>query len=168
MSWFDVAALVVVVLAVLDGATSGFAWAVMELVVLLGSAAAARALRPHAEPYLQKIAALPPSDLPWVTHLLVFALCACSLFGVLLLVHPAAKKWRFRNDRWFGGALGLLNGCLAAVLVSSMVIAATDPAWEAEARSSRVVRVVGSLAAGPASVLLPEHAAGRSRQLAGE
>lgn len=168
MSWFDVAALVVVALAVLDGATSGLAWAALETLVLVGSAAAARALRPVAEPYLDKIAALPPTDLPWVTHLLVFALCACSLFGVLLLVHPAAKKWRFAKDRWWGGALGVLNGCLAAVLVTASVMAATAPAWEAEARGSAVVRFVGSLSDGPLAPLFPEHAPARARQLSGE
>src|SRR6185503_10897405 len=165
MSWFDAGALVVVVLAVLDGATSGFAWALAESVVLVGSAFAARALREGAEPYVEKITALPATDLPWVTHLLVFAACASVLFGLLLLVHPAVKRWRFRRDGWLGGFLGLANGAFAAVLLFSMVMAATAPSGEREARASVLVRPVASLAAGPAGALLPQHATSRAQEL---
>lgn len=165
MSWFDAAALVVIALAILDGATSGLAWAALETAVLVGSALLARALRPHAEPYVAKV--IGPAD-PWVTHLLAFAGCACCLFGVLLLVHPYAKKWRFRRDRWFGGSVGLLNGALASAMVFAMAMAASGPAWESEARSSVLVPVVRSISGGPLAALLPDHAGPRARQLSGE
>lgn len=165
MSWFDIAAVVVILLAVFDGAKSGLAWALLEFAVFVGSAIAARAVRPHAEAYVFKIANLPPQDLPWVTHLAVFALCACTLFGVLTLVHPAARKWRFKNDRWFGGAVGLLNGCVASVVVCGMLLAPTEPAWEAELKPSVLLRAVAAVADSPAAGLLPESAAARSAAL---
>ena len=168
MSWFDIGALVVVLLAVLDGATSGFAWAGLEAVVLLGSALASRLLRDHAAPYVSKVAALPAADLPWVTHLILFALSACSLFGILMLVHPAAKKWRFRNDRWFGGAMGLVNGGLAAIFIFAMTMAATDKAWEDQARTSRLLHVVDGLSRTPAAGLLPDHVQERAARLQGK
>ncbi|MCE9637884.1 MAG: CvpA family protein [Planctomycetes bacterium] len=165
MSWFDIGALVVVLLAVWDGAKSGLAWALMELSVFVGSALIAGAVRPHAEAYVFKIANLPPQDLPWVTHLAVFALCACTLFGILTLIHPAARKWRFKNDRWFGGAVGLMNGVVASVVVCGMLLAPTEKGWVDELKPSMLLRAVAATADSPAEVLLPASALSRSSAL---
>lgn len=165
MSWFDLGALVLTLLAAVDGATSGLAWAAMETAVLLGSAAAARALAPGAEPYVFKATDLPAHDLPWVTHVVVFAVCAGSMFGLLLLAHPAAKKWRFRRDAWAGGALGVVNGALASLLIFAVTIGTTHGAWEEEAHRSRMLPVVASLTATPVAAVLPPYAPARAAAL---
>lgn len=167
MSWIDVAALVVVAIAVYDGAKSGLAWALLETLVLAGGACAAAAIRPHAEPYVLKIAALGPRELPWITHAVMFALCACSLFGLLLLVHPATKKWRFKQDRWFGGAVGFVNGVAAALVVTTLVGGLASGAVADEFRTSRTARAAHGVAESVPSAF-PDGAAARLAELTRE
>jgi uncharacterized membrane protein required for colicin V production len=122
MSWFDLAALVVVALAVVDGARNGLLWAALETCVLVASALVARGLSSGVEPYVRKIVELTPQDLRGTAHVLVFVVSACVLFGVLILVKPAIRSRRFRHDGVAGGALGAVNGTLAAFLVFAIVI----------------------------------------------
>jgi uncharacterized membrane protein required for colicin V production len=122
MSWFDLAALVVVALAVVDGARSGLLWAALETCVLVASALVARALSPGMEPYVRKVVELAPQDLRGTAHVVVFAVAALVLFGVLILVKPAIKRRRFRHDGVAGGALGAVNGTIAALLLFAIVI----------------------------------------------
>jgi uncharacterized membrane protein required for colicin V production len=143
MSWFDLAALVVIVFAVLDGARSGLAWASLQTAMLLGAALVARGVAGRAEPYLLKLVDLGPEDLRSAAHVVVFALTACMLFGVLILLHPASKRWRFKHDRWFGGVLGAVNGALASLLLFSMAIwSSPRPSVEDAIASSRLVPVL--------------------------
>src|SRR6185503_3415535 len=76
MSWFDLAGLLVFALAVFDGARSGFAWAALELGLLLVVAVLTRGLAGEVEPYVGKVADLDPDDLRGASHVVVFALAA--------------------------------------------------------------------------------------------
>src|SRR5262245_17495975 len=121
MSWFDLAALVVIALAVVDGARSGLYWAALETCVLVASAAISRALAPGVEPYVRKVVELNREDLRGAAHVVVLAASACVLFGVAILVKPAIKRRRFQHDGVAGGILGAVNGTLAALLLFAVV-----------------------------------------------
>ena len=122
MSWFDLAALVLVTLAVVDGARSGLAWAGLESLAVAGTALLARAVHTPAEPYLAKIADLSERDMHCASHLVALVLLGVTVTGVMILLHPASRRWRFKRDGWFGGALGALNGLLAALVIFSTVL----------------------------------------------
>jgi uncharacterized membrane protein required for colicin V production len=165
MTWFEIGALVVIALAVLDGLVSGFVWAVLELCVLVGAALAARALRTTAEPYMLKVAALSPEHLPWATHVVLFVLTALLLFGVLLLVHPATKRWRFRGDRVFGAVLGMFTGVLACLVLVSVALWATPAAHQDTLRESPLTRSLGAAFELGLAPLFPEPAPERLERL---
>jgi hypothetical protein len=166
MTWYDLGALVVVALAVLDGARSGLAWASAELAAILGVALAARALHAQIEPYLLKVADVAPDDRAGATHAIVFSALGALVIGVMILLHPASRRWRFRHDGWYGGALGALNGLLAALLVFSILLwSAPRPAVEetlAESRLSSALRVAEEARLGP---LFPDRLPRRLVQL---
>jgi drug/metabolite transporter (DMT)-like permease len=169
MNWFDFAAVLLVILAIADGATSGFGWAILETCMLFGTAVAAKALRPYSEEYVLKVVSLSPTEVPWITHLVVFALCGCSLFGLLLLLHPTTKKWRFPRDRWFGAAIGVLNGVLAAIFLGAIVMGSSPQTYDAALRDSHAMQSVASVwRSGAGAPFMPEHVASRTTQLWGE
>jgi uncharacterized membrane protein required for colicin V production len=122
MSWLDLAALVVVVLAAFDGAKNGLVWAALETVLVVATAAATRTLSPHVEPYVGKIADFAPENRAGAAHVVVLATTAAVLGGVLVLLKPATRGRRFARDGYFGGALGAVNGLFASLLVLSVVI----------------------------------------------
>jgi hypothetical protein len=166
MSWFDLGALLLVLAAVFDGARSGLLWAVLELGLLIASGLTARGLRPHVEPYVSKFAELSAEDLHAASFVVVFVAVACVLAGLLVLVHPASKRWRFRHDAWYGGVLGAVNGALAAVLLFSMAIWSTPrPTIEDQAAGSALVPVLGAAYEHGLERVLPEHVPERVSQL---
>lgn len=169
MNWFDVAALVLIALTVFDGWSGGFGWAILQTCMLVLTSVAAKGLRPHAEQYVLKVANLPADELPWVTHLVVFAFAGCSAYGLLLLLHPATKKWRFPRDKWIGAAVGLLNGALATILIGSIVMASTPQSYDAELRDSHAIRAADAVwKSGAGAPFMPEHVPVRAIQLWGE
>lgn len=167
MTWFDAGALALVALAIADGATSGPVWAACETFVLGGSGALARSLCGPAEPYVGKIADAGPSDLPWITHAVLFGAIAALGFGVLILVHPMTKDVRFRRDAWVGAAVGLWNGLFAAALIGAVVLTGTPRSYDADLSGSVLLRVVRSADAAGLGGTLPEHTAARATELLG-
>jgi hypothetical protein len=169
MNWFDVAALALILLTIFDGWSSGFGWAILETCMLFGTAVAAKALRPLAEPYVLKVANLPADELPWVTHLVVFAFAGCSFYGLLLLLHPVTKKWRFPKDKWAGAAVGIVNGLLASILIGAIVMASTPQTYDAELRDSVTMQAAAAVwKSGAGAPFLPDHVPVRAVQLWGE
>lgn len=166
MSWFDLGALFVVALAVLDGACNGLAWAALELALLLAAAFAARGLGSHVEPYLLKIADLAPDEVQSASHLTVFLAFAGVFAGILFLLHPASKRWRFRHDRWFGGVVGFATGTLGALLLFSIAMwSSPRTSVEESLAESRLLAVLKSARGNGLSGLFPQHVAGRVPQL---
>lgn len=166
MSWFDFGALVIIVLAVVDGVTSGLAWALLETVLVVASALAARGLRVYVEPYVLKVADLGPEDAAGASHLVVFALLACAFVGVMFLLHPASRKWRFRRDRWFGGAVGAVNGLLVSLVLFALAVwSHPRPAYEEALAESRLVSVLDGASDRGLSGLFPEWVPERMGQL---
>ncbi len=166
MSWFDLAALVVVALAVVDGARSGLLWAALETCVLVASATIARSTSSAMEPYIRKIVDLEPDDLRGAAHVAAFAASASVLFGVLILVKPATKRRRFRHDGVAGGALGIVNGTLAALLVFAIVIwPARRPGVEDSIAGSRLVPTMRVAHGHGFAWLLPDYVESRLGEL---
>jgi colicin V production protein len=164
MSWFDLGALVVVALAVADGARSGLAWAALESLAVAGTALLARAAHTPAEPYLAKITDLPDGDMHCASHVVVLALLGCAVTGVMILLHPASRRWRFKRDGWFGAALGVLNGLVAAlVLFSTMLWWRPRPDAEETLASTRLLAVLRVATDQGLAPLFPEHVPGRLR-----
>ncbi len=166
MSWFDLGAVLVVALAVFDGARNGLAWAALEAALLVTAALGARGLGPHAEPYLLKIADLPADELRSTAHLTVFLAFAAAFGGILFLIHPASKRWRFRHDRWFGGTLGLATGTLGSLLLFSIVMWSRPRlAVEDALAESRLLAVLRTAKDNGMAGLLPVHVTERVVQL---
>ena len=165
MSWFDAAAVVVVALAILDGVMSGLAWAVVELALLVGAALAARALGGPAQPYVLKFADLSPEEAPWAAHAAVFALSACMLLGLAVLVHPLWKRWRFRRDRWLGALLGVGTGVVASLVLFAIALWATPRPYEESLRASRLVQALAAAADSPLRGLFPTGLPARLEEL---
>ena len=166
MSWFDLGALAVVALAVFDGARNGLVWALIEAILLLAAAILARVSHGHLEPYLLKIADLEPQDLHCASYLVVFVATGCVFVGALVLVHPASKRWRFRHDRWFGGALGGASGVFASLVIFSIVIwSHPRPSGEESLAESRLVPVLRTAADHGLAGVLPVHVPLRMTEL---
>jgi len=166
MSWFDFGAVVVIALAVFDGARNGLVWALLEAVLLVIAALAARGLHAEIEPYVLKVADLGPDDLRAASHLIVFAAFAALFAGVLILVHPASRRWRFRHDAWFGGGLGFANGlCGALVLFSIAMWSHPRPSIEEALASSRLLPVLRSVHGSGLTALFPEQVPERLAEL---
>lgn len=155
MTWFEVGALIVITLAVLDGAVSGLVWALLELALLAGAAWLTGALRPGVEPYMEKVVDIAPPDLSWVTHVFVFTVVAVLLIGLLFLVHPTSKRWRFRHDRWLGGIVALANGALASLLLLSAAVWCSPRSYDDALRASTTVDVLREATHGRLSALFP-------------
>lgn len=144
MSWFDLGALVIIALAVADGARSGLAWAALESLAVTGTALLARAVHTPAEPYLAKIADLGTEDMHCASHAVMLALLGAAVIGVMILLHPASRRWRFKRDGWFGGVLGAVNGLVAAlILFSTFLWWRPRPDAEESLAGSRLLPVLG-------------------------
>jgi hypothetical protein len=166
MSWYDLAALVVVALAIADGARSGLAWAALESLAVAGTALLARAVHTPAEPYLAKVADLADRDMHCASHATVLAILACAVIGVMILLHPASRRWRFKRDGWFGGALGALNGLVAAlVLFSTLLWWRPRPEAEESLAGSRLLAVLEVATDQGLAPLFPEHVPERLHEL---
>jgi colicin V production protein len=166
MSWFDLAGLLVLALAIFDGARSGLAWALLELALLCGVAVVTRGLAAGVEPYMGKVADLPPADLRSASHVLVFGVTSAILLGVLVLLHPASRRWRFRRDSWLGALVGGVNGLFAALLVFSIVLwAAPQPSYEDLLVESRLRPVLAGALESGLGPLFPEYTAERLTEL---
>lgn len=169
MTWFDLAALALIALAVFDGARSGLAWAVLELGAIAAAALAARWLAPHSEQIVAKIVDLASEeDLHGASHAVVFTLLALATAGVLVLVHPASRRWRFSHDRWPGAVVGAMNGLLVALLVFAVVAwPRPRPSYEEALNQSRLVPVLRTVSESGLSALFPAHLPARLQQLRG-
>lgn len=166
MSWFDLGAILVVALAVFDGAFNGFAWAALEAALLVAAALAARGLGSHVEPYLLKIADLAPDELRSASYLTVFLAFAGLFAGILILIHPASKRWRFRHDRWLGGVLAFGTGTLGALVLFSIAMwSRPRPAVEDALAESRLLGVLKAAKENGMGGLLPQHVGDRVSQL---
>jgi hypothetical protein len=166
MSWFDFGAVVVIALAVFDGSRNGLAWAALESLLLVTAALAARALHAEIEPYVLKVADLSPEDLRAASHLTVFAAFVVLFAGVLVLLHPASRRWRCKHDGWFGAALGLANGlCAALVLFSIVMWSRPRPSIEEALAGSRLVPVLRSVQGCGLGGIFPEQVPERLEQL---
>ena len=165
MTWIDLGALVLVALAVVDGARSGLAWAIVELAFLGLAAWLTGMLRPLAEPYVLKVASLTELDLPWVSHAALFALLACVLMGLAFLLHPMCRRARFRRDGWPGGVVGALSGLLAALVLTSLAAWHSPRPYEEQLRGAFVVDILGRAHAAGLAPLLPEGTVARLGEL---
>jgi hypothetical protein len=165
MTWFDLGALAIVALAVVDGATSGFLWSLLESAFLVTTAMTARGLAVHAQPYVLKVADLGPDDLRSASHVAVFLPVASTFLGVLILLHPASRRWRFRRDAWLGGAWGAVNGIFGSTLLFSMAMWSTPRAWEEQLAASRLSPVLACAVDAGLAPLYPEPTVERLRQL---
>ena len=162
MSWFDLGALVVIALAVTDGAKSGLAWAALESVAVVGTALLARAVHGPSEPYLAKLADLPDGDMHCASHIVALTLLGCTVTGVMILLHPASRRWRFERDAWFGAALGVVNGLLASLVIFSTVLWwRPRPDAEETLAGSRLTAVLQVATDRGLAPLFPEHVPGR-------
>ncbi len=167
MSWFDLGALLLCALAVVDGARSGLAWSVVETALLALAAVLTTLLRPLAEPYVSKIATLGPEDLLWVTHAALFALIACMLMGVAYLLHPLSKRLRFRWDDWTGGTFGVVSGLLAAVILFSMTLWHSPRPYEEQLSPSVLISLLDSAQGCGLELLFPDGSVARVAELTG-
>jgi len=166
MSWFDLAALVVVALAVFDGARNGLLWAALETVLVVGTAAATRTLSPHVEPYIRKVADFAPGDLVGAAHVAVFTTSAAGLTGVLILLKPATRRRCFERDGYVGGALGAVNGVTAALLVFAIVMWPERPhGGEESLASSRLLPTLQAAHDHGFAWLFPEYVPSRLSEL---
>jgi len=155
MTWIEVGAFVVIALAVVDGAYSGFVWAVLELTLLAIAALLTGALSPHVEDYMIKAVDVGPPDLAWVTHTTVFAMVAVTLLGALFLLHPTTERWRFRHDRWLGGVTALATGLLATFLAVALATWITPRSYDDVLKGSVVVDGLQWISDGSLSHLFP-------------
>lgn len=166
MTWYDLGALALVALAVLDGARSGLAWAATELAFLVAAAATARAVHAHAEPYLLKVVDVAPEDRAGATHAIAFGTLAAVAAGVLILLHPASKRWRFKHDAWYGGALGAANGSLLALVVFSILLwSSPRPSVEESLAESALAHTLRATEGPALAPLLPDRLPRRLEQL---
>ena len=158
MSWFDLGALVVLALAIVDGARSGLAWAALETLAVAGTALLARAVNTPAEPYLAKIADLPDRDMHCASHLVALVLLGGTVTGVMILLHPASRRWRFKKDEWFGGVLGALNGLVASLVIfSTLLWWSPRPSAEETIGGSRLLAFLRVASDRGLAPLFPDH-----------
>lgn len=167
MSWIDFLSLVFLVPCVLHGAGGGFVWAVIESLVILGAAAAARALGPAADPFVDKIASLPAAERQWVAYGAVLLLSLCMCFGIALLLKPVAAKARFPRDGWAGGAWGFVNGLSMSALAAAVAMTSVPRSYDETLSESLFVRLAGWAARSGFGSVLPEHVAARATSLLG-
>jgi colicin V production protein len=165
VTWFDVGALVIVGLVVLDGAYSGLLWALLELVLLVGAALLAGSLSAHAEPVISKIADLEQPALAWASYVTVFGLVGAVLLGALFLLHSNSKRWRFKHDSWYGGALAVVTGVLAACLLFSSLIWCSPRSYDDSLRRTPLLSTVRALHDTGLTGLLPPDVGLRLQQL---
>ena len=144
MTWFDLGALAIVVLAAVDGARSGLAWAAAELLLLLGAAVLTGLLRPLAQPYVGKVFEITQVDLPWATHTLLFVVIALGSVGAAYLLRPLVQKWRFDHDGWPGGFVGALSGALLALVLFSLAVWSGPRAYEDQLQPSHTSTVLAA------------------------
>ena len=165
MTWFDLGALAIVVLAAVDGARSGLAWSTVELLLVLGAAGLSRALRPAVDPYVAKVLEISQIDLPWTTHVLLFAVLAVACAGLAYLLHPLVHKWRFDHDGWPGGLLGAVTGTVLALVLFSLAAWSTPRAYEAQLRPSHTAWALTQAWDAGATALFPEQLGHRLEDL---
>ena len=165
MTWFDLGALAIVALAAADGARCGFAWAVLELTMLVAVAALTGLLRPFAEPYIHKMVVLPQTEAPWITHAVVFAACAALFVGLAILLQPLTRRWRFKHDAWPGGLLGGVTGAVAALVLFSLAVWATPRPYEAQLAPSHTGALLVRAVDAGLMPLFPSHLSYRLEDL---
>lgn len=155
VSWFDLGALAIVALFVVDGARSGLAWALLELTLLAGAALLSGQLQPFADPYVGKVIVLSQVDAPWATHAVVLAVVTVLLVGLGVLLQPLTKRWRFRFDGWPGGLVGAVTGAVAALVLFSLAIWSSPRPYEAQLGQGFSVRVLDRVHAAGLEPLFP-------------
>jgi len=165
VTWFDLGALAIVVLAVVDGARSGLAWAVVELLLVVGAAALTGLLRPLLDPYVAKVLEVSQTDLPWTTHALVFLALALGFTGIAYLLNPLVREWRFDRDGWPGGVVGGLSGTVLALVLFSLAAWSGPRAYEGQLRPSHTAWVLVVTWDAGATGLFPEHLGHRLEDL---
>ncbi len=168
MSWFDLAALGVVALALVDGARGGLVWAALVAVFVAAAALAARTAAPHVEPYVRKVADLSPDDVRGAAHSTVLALAALAAAGVLYLLKPATRRRRFNRDGIWGAALGLATGLVAVVVVFAVLLwPSRRTSAEDALAESRLVALTRAANEHGLARLLPDWTAERLDELRG-
>ncbi len=168
MSWFDLGAFVIVGLALVDGVWAGFLFALLETALVVAAAAAAHSLAPAVEPYLVKLVDVAPEDLPGAAHLATLATLLVLVAGVLVLLRPASRRWRFAHDRWLGGAVGAVNGLLLALLLFSVAMwSSPRVGGESTLAESRLLSVLSGAMHSGLHGLFPSHADARVEELRG-
>ncbi len=165
MTWFDLGALALVALAVADAARGGLAWAVMELGLLTAAAFLAALVAGRAEPYVQKVFDVSPTDLPWATHAFALALAVTLLMGAAFLLQPLTKRWRFRHDGWAGAAVGIGTGALAALLLFSLAVWSSPRPYEMQLRPSATADALVAAYDHGFAPLFPQHLGHRIEDL---
>jgi uncharacterized membrane protein required for colicin V production len=156
VTWFDLGALAIIALAIVDGARSGLAWSVAELLLVLGTATLTALLRPLVEPYVGKVFEIAQTDLPWATHAIVFVTLALGSAGIAYLIHPLVRRWRFDHDPWPGGVVGAVSGCTLALVLFAMAAWSGPRAYEEQLKTSRTTWLLIETWETGATLLFPE------------
>jgi len=165
VTWFDLGALTIVVLAIVDGARSGLAWSFTELVLVVGAATLTGLLRPLVDPYFAKIFEVSQADLPWATHSLLFLTLALGFTGIAYLLNPLVRRWRFDHDGWPGGVVGAVTGAILALVLFALAAWSGPRAYEEQLRPSHTAWVLVEAWDAGATLLFPEQLGHRLEDL---
>jgi uncharacterized membrane protein required for colicin V production len=165
VTWFDLGALAIVVLAAVDGARSGLAWAAVELILIGGAATLTGLLRPLADPYVAKVFEVSQAELPWTTHSLVFVSLALCFTGIAYLLRPLVRNWRFEHDGWPGGVMGAVSGAVLALVLFALATWSGPRAYEEQLTPSHTAWVLTETWDAGITMLFPEQLGRRLEDL---